>query len=89
MTVCRLCRVTGRVQGVFFRASTQEQALKCNLTGYAKNLMNGDVEVLVCGAPGDVEVLCEWLWQGPTHARVEKVSCEEVPQNPPANFTTG
>ena len=89
MTVCKLCRVSGLVQGVFFRASTQEQAIKYNLTGYAKNLMNGDVEVLACGNYHDVEALYEWLWQGPAHARVENVLCEEVKQNPPGNFTTG
>lgn len=88
MTVCKLCRIKGRVQGVFFRDSTQEQAIKYNLTGYAKNLMNGEVEVLVCGAPEGVEALCDWLWQGPAHARVEKVLCEEVTQNPPGNFIT-
>ena len=89
MKVCKLCRVSGLVQGVFFRASTQEKARKYKLTGYAKNLSNGDVEVLVCGETQPVELLCDWLWQGPGHARVEKVICAEVEQDWPVDFTTG
>lgn len=89
MTICKLCRVSGQVQGVFYRASTQEQALKYNLMGYAKNLLNGDVEVLACGEPQAVEALCDWLWQGPGHARVEKVVCAEVEQASPVEFTVG
>ena len=87
MIICKLCRVSGRVQGVFYRASTQQQAIKYNLTGYARNLLDGDVEVLACGEPQAVEALCDWLWQGPTHARVEKVVCAEVEQTAPGEFT--
>ena len=89
MITCKRCRVKGRVQGVFFRASSQEQANKYNLTGYAKNLPDGSVEVLACGQSPAVEALCDWLWQGPLHARVENVVCTEVEQNPPERFTTG
>jgi acylphosphatase len=89
MNICTRCRVKGRVQGVFYRASTQEQANKYNLTGYAKNLPDGSVEVLACGRPQAVKTLCDWLWHGPLHARVEKVVCNEVEQNPPERFTTG
>jgi len=89
MTICKRCRVSGRVQGVFYRASTLEQAIKYNLKGYAKNLLNGDVEVLVCGEPQAVGALCNWLWQGPMHARVEKVVCDEVEQAPLEEFTVG
>jgi acylphosphatase len=89
MIICKRCRVKGRVQGVFFRASSQEQAKKYKLTGYAKNLPDGSVEVLACGQFQAVEALCDWLWQGPLHARVENVVCTEVEQNPPERFTTG
>ena len=89
MITCKRCRVKGRVQGVFFRASSKEQANKYNLTGYAKNLPDGSVEVLACGQSQAVEALCDWLWQGPLHARVENVVCTEVEQNPPERFTTG
>ena len=89
MIICKRCRVKGFVQGVLFRASSQEQANKYKLTGYAKNLPDGSVEVLACGQSQAVEALCDWLWQGPLHARVENVVCTEVEQNPPERFTTG
>jgi acylphosphatase len=89
MIICKRCRVEGDVQGVFYRASTQQQADKYNLTGYAINLPDGSVEVLACGEPQAVDVLCDWLWQGPRHARVEKIVCAEVEQNPPGKFTIG
>lgn len=89
MSLCKRCRVKGLVQGVFYRASTQQQADKYNLTGYAMNLSDGSVEVLACGESQAVEALCDWLWDGPLHARVENVVCTEVVQNPPEGFTTG
>ena len=75
--VCNLCRVSGRVQGVFFRASTQQQARLLNVSGYAKNCFDGSVEVLVCGEEDNVLRLCEWLGTGPEFARVEHVDCSE------------
>ncbi len=90
MTHCVRCRVVGRVQGVFFRASTQQRARSLGLTGYARNLDDGDVEVLACGDPGAVSQLCAWLWEGPPHASVRAVDCEPTEVNsPPAVFTTG
>lgn len=89
MIICKRCRVEGLVQGVFYRASTQEQANKYNVTGYARNLADGSVEVLACGEPQAVEALCEWLWQGPLHARVTSVECAEFHQTVPEQFTTG
>jgi len=63
--------VGGHVQGVFFRASTREQALHLGLRGYARNLHDGRVEVLAVGDVQAVERLGEWLKEGPPHARVE------------------
>ena len=65
--------VTGRVQGVFFRASTREEALKLQLTGHAKNLPDGRVEVLAIGEAAAVAALERWLSHGPPLAKVEKV----------------
>lgn len=87
MNICRQCNVTGRVQGVFFRASTQRKALSLGITGYAKNLSDGSVEVLACGEHAAVEQLQEWLWQGPDYARVEKVSCADIEHAIPSDFT--
>jgi acylphosphatase len=76
--VCRRCYVSGRVQGVFFRASTQQQAAKLGVNGHARNLPDGRVEVLVCGARSKVDALCGWLQSGPPQAQVSDVRCEAV-----------
>ena len=65
--------VRGCVQGVFFRASTREQALLHGVTGYAKNQADGSVEVLASGATEALEKLERWLQQGPPAASVETV----------------
>jgi len=72
MRACRFI-VTGKVQGVFFRASTHEQALKLGLRGLARNLADGRVEVVAVGEPDAIERLEAWLQQGPPLARVEHV----------------
>ena len=71
------CAVSGRVQGVWYRASTARQAEKLSLRGWAKNLADGDVEVVVAGKPGAVAELCAWLWKGPSGARVTGVDVKE------------
>jgi acylphosphatase len=65
--------VGGKVQGVFFRASTLEQALKLGLRGYAKNLADGRVEVLAEGDASALDALERWLHVGPPMAKVESV----------------
>jgi len=70
---CRYYFVSGRVQGVFFRASTQEKARQLGLSGWAKNLADGRVEVLACGTDEILAKLELWLRQGPPMARVDKV----------------
>jgi acylphosphatase len=77
--VARRCHVSGRVQGVFFRASTRERARALGVTGHARNLPDGRVEVLACGEPVAVVALCEWLWVGPPTARVTSVEVVEIP----------
>lgn len=90
MNRCIRCYVSGRVQGVFFRASTQEQAIELGVTGYAKNLRDRRVEVLACGSDSAVEELKAWLWHGPRHAQVNEVICEPVEPDPhPTQFVTG
>ena len=82
------CLVAGRVQGVFFRASTREQAHRLGLTGYVRNLADGRVEVLACGAPEAVAELREWLRQGPSSAEVTGVACEAVTYQSMPGFAT-
>jgi acylphosphatase len=76
MKVARRCIVSGRVQGVWFRGSTRQKALALGVSGWAKNLRDGRVEVVISGPERDVETLCGWLRDGPPLARVEDVTCE-------------
>ena len=66
--------VMGKVQGVFFRASTLEQAQGLNLTGWVQNLSDGTVEVVAEGPKYALERLIEWCHTGPPAAEVEHVS---------------
>ncbi len=63
--------VSGKVQGVFFRASTRAEAQRLGLCGYAKNLADGRVEVLAVGTDNALEQLAQWLHHGPPQARVD------------------
>ena len=65
--------VAGRVQGVFFRASTAREAARLGLHGYAHNLADGRVEVLAVGVVEAIRELEEWLNVGPPSARVDEV----------------
>lgn len=71
--VCRRYLVSGRVQGVFFRASAREAARRLRLGGWVRNLPDGRVEAVACGPAADVEAFEQWLWQGPAEARVTEV----------------
>lgn len=86
---CARFIVSGRVQGVFFRASTREQALRLALAGSAINLPDGGVEVLACGEQAALDELARWLRQGPPSARVERVLREELPDQAMHGFVTG
>lgn len=66
--------VRGKVQGVWFRASTREVALRLGLRGYARNLADGRVEVLASGDALALESLASWLRQGPPLARVDALA---------------
>lgn len=88
---CRRCLVSGRVQGVFFRASTASQAQRLGVTGYAVNLPDGRVEVLACGASHAVIELCHWLRHGPPAARVDDLEIVDIACDDqfPLSFSTG
>jgi acylphosphatase len=70
--------VSGKVQGVWFRANTQTQAQQLQVNGWVKNLANGRVEVFACGDEEQLELLFQWLRVGPELAKVEEVSRELV-----------
>jgi len=69
-------KITGRVQGVFFRAEAKEVADKLGLTGWACNKNDGSVEILAEGARDRLDVFLKWCQKGPERAHVEKVNAE-------------
>lgn len=87
MRECRYYRIRGRVQGVFFRASTRQEALSRNLGGWVRNLPGGDVEAVACGHPADLQAFEAWLWEGPELARVDAVQVEERQYEDFSGFT--
>lgn len=87
-SICVRCIIYGKVQGVFFRASTRDQAQKLGVLGYAKNLPNGNVEVVACGTKYAIDELCTWLHQGPIQADVSKVECESIERHTYIDFQT-
>ncbi|UYB51498.1 acylphosphatase [Xanthomonas sp. AM6] len=81
--------VAGRVQGVYFRASTRERAIALGLDGHARNLADGRVEVIAAGADAALEALAQWLQHGPPAARVDQVLREPWPAPVAAGFAIG
>jgi acylphosphatase len=90
--IARRCWVSGRVQGVFYRKTAAERARALALRGHARNLPDGRVEVLVLGPEGPVQEFIEFLWIGPSAARVTAVDVETAEPHAtewPAGFITG
>jgi len=67
------CFISGRVQGVFFRADTCDKARNLGLTGWVRNLRDGRVEAVFEGDEEKVKATAKWLWQGSLHSKVEGV----------------
>jgi acylphosphatase len=82
--VARQIRVSGRVQGVGFRASLQDEARKLGVTGWIRNRRDGTVEALLQGAPESVAALIAWARRGPPGSRVTDVK-ESAAENEPAH----
>ena len=89
MTVTRRCFVSGRVQGVFYRASTARKARELALDGWARNLSDGRVEVLVRGDADAVDALCAWLWEGSVASSVSGVDVSDDDEPVRPGFFTG
>jgi len=68
--------ISGRVQGVLFRASTQNQAYKLGIHGWVKNRWNGQVEAIFEGDEEAVQKMISWVHHGPPGAIVENVKIE-------------
>ncbi len=69
--------VSGRVQGVLFRQSARAKALALGLSGWAHNLLDGKVEIVVEGEESKVQEFVDWARKGPALARVESIEVAE------------
>ena len=79
--------VSGTVQGVFFRASTRDQALRLGLGGTVRNLPDGRVEIVAAGPEDKLQQLIAWAKRGPSRARVTDVQIDwEAPHGDWADF---
>lgn len=87
--IARKACVTGRVQGVWFRKNTRDQAEKLGLSGWAVNADDGSVQVHAQGDEGQVEALMQWLWKGSPLSRVDHVQVQECQCLELDGFTTG
>jgi acylphosphatase len=79
--VCVHYNVAGRVQGVFYRASACEVAQRLGLTGWVRNLPDGEVEAVACGDAATLAQFAAWLRRGPEEALVTEVkskACEDM-----------
>ncbi len=78
--------ISGRVQGVFFRAYTAKKATELNITGWVKNTNNNKVEVLAIGTEEQLKQLEKHLWQGPPTAEVTDIQISIIEHNPHTTF---
>jgi acylphosphatase len=81
--------VTGKVQGVFFRASTREKARTLGLSGFVKNQTDGSVYIEASGGADQLKDLIAWCKQGPQFANVESVDVSEMPNKEYPSFEIG
>jgi len=86
MSDCKRFRISGKVQGVYFRAATQTEALRLGIRGWVRNLPDGDVEVLACGESENLDTFAKWLWQGPPRAKVKSVQEQATAPQQHATF---
>lgn len=71
-------KVTGRVQGVWFRDSTRRKASELGISGFVRNERDGSVFIEAEGAPESLNKLIEWCREGPPNAKVEDVATEQA-----------
>ena len=71
--------ISGNVQGVWFRVSTQDKANELCLTGWVKNIFSNAVEIIAEGEMDNLSKLIGWVQDGPPNAKVDKVSIEWAP----------
>ncbi len=85
----KICWVSGRVQGVFYRGATVGRARELGIRGYARNLPDGRVEVLAQGSDAAVADFIQWLWIGSSASKVTAIEVRDQPLTQPrAGFTS-
>jgi len=78
--------VSGRVQGVFYRATCVREAERRGLAGWVRNLPDGRVEAAIEGPEAEVEAMVAWCRQGPPAARVDEMTVQDEPLAGGAGF---
>jgi len=86
---CWNLHVTGRVQGVSFRAYARREATRLGLAGYARNRSDASVEIVVEGSPTALDAFLAWCHRGSPHSRVEHVTVDIAPAIGIEGFTIG
>ena len=74
----KICWVSGRVQGVYYRGTAVGRAREAGLSGYARNLPDGRVEVRVQGPDAAVAAFVQWLWVGSVASKVTDVQVKDI-----------
>jgi acylphosphatase len=86
--IARKVRITGRVQGVYFRGWTRSEAERLRLGGWVRNEYDGSVAALIAGTPEAIEEMLRLFHRGPLDARVDQVTVEEAdPAEAPRGFS--
>jgi len=78
--------IKGTVQGVNYRASAKDQAIRLRITGWVRNTPEGDVEITATGTPSALDQFTTWCRRGPTHATVTGVETNPLPETPFESF---
>jgi acylphosphatase len=78
--------VHGRVQGVFYRASAEQEAARLGVAGWVRNLPDGTVELVVEGDDAAVDGMLDWAGRGPSRAEVTHVDVRERPEEGRTGF---
>lgn len=87
MPVSKAIIVTGRVQGVGYRAACVSEAIRLGIAGYVKNQSDGSVYVLAQGDVSNIDELIRWCARGPLFASVDRVSVTETETVVVTDFT--
>ena len=74
-------RISGKVQGVWFRASTKQEAEKIGVTGWVKNTLDGEVEAIFQGTKEKIQLIIDWCHHGPLLSNVTNVIVKDIDPN--------